>query len=117
MLIFLLLLDVLRNQINILLKYNYQTKQDKERIKKTKQNQAELSMTEYYNPFHITGQLVWKKEKEPPEYESITDNTEEDTLLTTEVQYHQTEQEIKDLQGTVKSLQNEITTPYPVMKN
>ena len=116
MLIFLLLLDVLRNQINILLKYNYQTKQDKERIKKTKQNQAELSMTEYYNPFHITGQLVWKKEKEPPEYETITENTE-DTLLTKEEQLHQAEQEIKDLQGTVKSLQNEITTSYPVMKN
>ena len=117
MLIFLLLLDALRNQINIQLKYNYRTKQDKERIKETKQNQDELSTTEYYNPFHITGQLVWKKEKEPPEYETITENTEEDTLLTKEEQLHQAEQEIKDLQGTVKSLQNEITTSSPVMKN
>jgi len=102
LLIFLLLLDALRNQINIQLKYNYQTKQDKERIKETKQNQTELSTIEYYNPFHITGQLVWKKKKEPPEYESITENTEEDTLLIKEEQLPQTEQEIKDLQETVK---------------
>ena len=102
LLIFLLLLDALRNQINIQLKYNYQNKQDKERIKETKQNQTELSTIEYYNPFHITGQLVWKKKKEPPEYESITENTEEDTLLIKEEQLPQTEQEIKDLQETVK---------------
>ena len=111
-LIFILILDALRNQISIHLKHNYQTKQGKERNKETKQNQIELSTTEYYNPFHVTGQLIWKNEKEPPEYESITENTEEDTLLTTEEQHHQTEQEIKDLQGTVKSLQNEITTYY-----
>jgi len=112
MLIFLLLLDALRNQISIQLKYNYQTKQDKERNKETKQSQTELSTTEYYNPFHVTGQLVWKKEKEPPEYESITENTEEDMLLTKEKQLRQTEQEIKDLQGTAKSLQNEIAVHY-----
>jgi len=103
-LIFLLLLDALRNQINIQLKYNYQTKRDKERNKETKQSQTELSTTEYYNPFHITGQIVWKKEKEPPEYESITENTEEDMLLIKEEQLYQAEQEIKDLQGTAKSL-------------
>jgi len=116
MLIFLLLLDALRNQIKIQLKYNYQTKQNKERNKETKQSQTELSTTKYYNPFHITGQLVWKKEKEPPEYESITENTEEDTLLLKEEQLHQTEQEIKDLQGTVKSLQNEIAAQHSIQK-
>jgi len=116
MLIFLLLLDALRNQINIQLEYNYQNKQDKERIQETKQNRTELSTTDYYNPFHITGQLVWKKEKEPPEYESITENTEEDMLLTKEEQIHQTEQEIKDLRGTVKSLKNEIATQHSLQK-
>ena len=92
------------------MKCNYKTKRGKERNKETKQNQTELSMTEYYNPFHVTGQLIWKNEKEPPEYETITENTEEDALLITEEQHYQTEQEIKDLQGSVKSLQNEITT-------
>jgi len=111
-LIFLLLLDALRNQINIQLKYNYQTKRDEERNKEKKQSQTELSMTEYYNPFHITGQIVWKKEKEPPEYESITENTEEDMLLIKKEQLHQAEQEIKDLQGTAKSLKKEITAHY-----
>ena len=115
LLIFLLLLDALRNQINIQLKYNYQTKQDKERNQETKQSQTELSTTEYYNPFHITGQLVWKKEKEPPEYESITEKTEEDMLLIKEEQHQQTKQENKDLQETVDNLQNEITTHCPLM--
>jgi len=114
-LIFILILDALRNQISIHLKYNYKTKQEKKRNKENKQSQTEPNTTEYYNPLHVTGQLTWKNEKEPPEYELITENTEEDVLLTTEEQHHQTEQEIKDLQGTVKSLQNEITTHYPIM--
>jgi len=116
MLIFILLLDALRNQISIHLKYNYKTKQDKERNKETKQSQTEPNTTEYYNPFHVTGQLIWMKEKELPEYETITENTEKDTLLIKEEQLHQTEQEIKDLQGTVKSLQNEIATHYSLQK-
>jgi len=109
-LIFILILDALRNQISIHLKYKHKTKQDKEKNKEPRQNPIELSTTEYCNPFHVTGQLTWKKEKEPPEYETITENTEEDALLITEEQHYQTEQEIKDLQGSVKSLQNEITT-------
>jgi len=114
-LIFILILDALRNQISLQLKYKYEAKQDKKRNKENKQSQTEINTTEYYNPFHITERLVWKNEKEPPEYETIIENTEEDTLLNTEEQHHQTEQEIKDLQGTVKSLQNEIITHYPIM--
>jgi len=82
-----------------------------------KQTQTELSITEYYNPLHITGQFIWKKEKEPPEYESINENTEEDKLLIKEEQLHQTEQEIKDLQGTAKSLRKEITTYHSLLEN
>jgi len=74
-------LDALRNQISIHLKIQLQNQTRQERNKETKQSQTELSMTEYYNPLNITGQIVWKKEKEPPEYESITENTEEDMLL------------------------------------
>jgi len=58
-----------------------------------------------------------EEEKEPPEYESITENTEEDKLLIKEEQLHQAEQEIKDLQGTAKSLRKEITTHYSLLKN
>ena len=116
-LIFILILDALRNQISIHLKYKYEAKQDKKRNKENKQSQTELNTTEYYNPFHVTGQLAWKNEKEPPEYETITENAEEDTLLNIEEQHHQTEQEIKDLQGTVKSLQKEIITYYPIMQD
>jgi len=80
-LIFILILDALRNQINDHLKYNYRTKQDKKRNKVNKQSQTELHTTEYYNPFHITGQLVWNNEKEPSEYETITENAEKYALL------------------------------------
>ena len=115
-LIFILILDALRNQISIHLKYNYKTKQDKKRNKENKQSQTELNTTDDYNPFHITGQPVWN-EREPPEYETITENAEKDTLLNTAEQHHQTEQEIKDLQGTVESLQKEIITYYPIIQD
>jgi len=82
-----------------------------------KQTQTELNINEYYNPIHIMGQTVWKKEKEPPEYESINENTEEDELLIKEEQLQQTEQEIKDLQGTAKSLRKEITAHHSLLKN
>jgi len=109
LLIFILILDALRNQISIHLKHDCITKQDKKRIVS--------KATEYYNPWNITGQTIWKKEKEPPEYETIAENTKEDTTLTTEERNQQTEQEMEDLQGTVKSLQKEITTHYPLMQN
>jgi len=37
-------------------------------------------------------------------------------LLPIKEENHYVEQEIKDLQGTVKSLQNEIITYYPITK-
>jgi len=117
LLIFILILDALRNQISIHLKHNCTTKQDKEEEKESGQKRIISKTTEYYNPWNITGLTIWKEEKEPPEYETITDNTEEDRLLTAEERNQQTEEEIKDLQGTVKSLQKEITTHYPLMQN
>jgi len=117
LLIFILILDALRNQISIHLKHDCITKQDKEKNKESGQKRIESKTTEYYNPLNITGQLIWKKEKEPPEYETINENTEEDTLLTIEERNQHTKQEIEDLQGTVKSLQKEITTHYPLMQN
>ena len=116
LLIFILLLDALRNQTSLYLKYSYETEQDKKRNKEDKQSQTKLHTTEYYNPLNITGQLVWKNEKEPPEYETIIENAEEDMLLNVKEHTHETEQEIKDLQGSVKSLQKEITTYYPIIQ-
>jgi len=116
LLIFLPLLDALRNQTSLYLKYSYETEQDKKRNKEDKQSQTELHTTEYYNPLNITGQLVWKNEKEPPEYETIIENAEEDMLLNVKEHTHETEQEIKDLQGSVKSLQKEIINCYPIIQ-
>jgi len=93
------------------------TKQDKKEKQESDQ-QRNISRTEESdNMWRITGSIIWIKEKEPPEYETIAENTEEDTLLTTEEKNHQTKQEIKDLQGTVKSLQKEIITHYTLMQN
>ena len=88
--------DTIRSQINVHLKYNSKTKQDKKRNKENKQSQTELHTTEHYNPLHITGKLVRKKEKEPSE--TITENAEKYAFLNTRKQHHQTEQEIKNLQ-------------------
>jgi len=115
--IFMRILNALRNLINFPLKYNCKTEQDTKEDKESRKTQLASNATDYYKPSNITGQIIWKKEQEPPEYETIIENAEEDTLLTTEEKNHQTEQEIKDLQGTVKSLQKEITTHYPLMQN
>jgi len=117
LLIFILILDALRNQISIHLKHDYTTKQYKKEKQKTDQQQNISKAEESDNMWSLTGSIIWNEEKEPPEYETIADNTEEDRLLTTEEKNHQTEQEIKYLQGTVKSLQKEITTHYPLRQN
>ena len=116
LLIFILLLDALRNQTSLYLKYSYGTEQDKKRNKENKQSQTELHTTEYYNPLNISGQLVWKNEKEPPEYETVMENAEEDMLINVKEHTHETEREIKDLQGSVKNLQKEIITYYPIIQ-
>ena len=115
LLIFILILDALRNQISIHLKHNCITEQDKKEKPESEQKRIISKTEESDNLWNITGSIIWNTEKEPPEYESIADNTEEDRLLTTEEKDHQTQQEIKDLQGKVKSLQREITTHYPLM--
>jgi len=38
----------------------------KERRKESRQKQLASKATEYYQPMNITGQIIWKKEKEPP---------------------------------------------------
>jgi len=112
-----LILNVLRNQISIHLKHNCTTKQDKKEKQESDQQRNTLRIEDSDNMWRISGLILWNKEKEPPEYETITENTEEDTLLTNEERDHQTKQEIKDLQGVVKSLQKEITKYYPPMQN
>ena len=117
LLIFILILDALRNQISIHLKHNYTTKQNKKERQEPERKRIRSKTEESDNMWNITRSIIWNEEKEPPEYETIADNTEEDRLLTTEEKNHQTEQEIKDLQGTAKSLQKEIITHYPLMQN
>jgi len=117
LLIFILILDALRNQISIHLKHNCTTKQDKKEKQESDQLRNTSRTEESDNMWRITGLIICNKEKEPPEYEIIAEDTEEKTLLTTEERNHQMKQEIKDLQGTVKSLQKEITTHYPLMQN
>jgi len=117
LLIFILILDALRNQISIRLKHNCTTKQDKEEKQESEQKWIISKTRESDSLWNISGLTIWNEDKEPPEYEAISNNDDEDRLLTTEERNQQTEQEIKDLQGTVKNLQKEITTHYPLMQN
>jgi len=93
------------------------TKKDKEEKQESEHKRIISKTVELYNPWNITGLTIGNEEKEPPEYEAISNNDEEDKLLTEEERNQQTEQEIEDLQGTVKSLQKEIITHYPLMQN
>ena len=117
LLILILILDAVRNQISIHLKQRHKIKKDKEEKLESEQKWIISKTEESDSLWNITGLTIWNEEKEPPEYEATTNNNEEDRLLTIEEKNHPTEQEIKDLQGTVKSLQKETTTHYPLMQN
>jgi len=98
-------------------KQRHTIKKDKEEKHESEQKRIISKTGESDSLWDISGLTIWNEEKEPPEYEAISNNDEEDRLLTTEEKNHQTEKEIKDLQGTVKSLQKEIITHYPLMQN
>ena len=117
LLIFILILDALRNQISIHLKHKCTTKQDKKEKQESDQQRNISKKKKSDNMWRITGSILWNEDKEPPEYEAISNNDDADRLLNTEERNQQTEQEIKDLQGTVKSLQKEIITHYPLRQN
>jgi len=116
-LILILILDAVRNQISIYLKQRHTIKKDKEEKQESEQKWIISKTEESDSLWNISGLTIWKEEKEPPEYEAISNNDEQDRLLNTEEKNHQTEKEIKDLQGTVKSLQKEITKHYALMQN
>ena len=56
------------------------------------------------------------EENEHSEYGSMKNLSGQSPLLPIKEENHYVEQEIKDLQGTVKSLQKEIITYYPITK-
>ena len=80
------------------------TKKDKEEKQESEQKWIISKTGESDSLWNISGLTIGNEEKEPPEYEAISNNDEEDKLLTEEERNQQTEQEIEDLQGTVKSL-------------
>jgi len=91
------------------------TKKDKEEKQELEQKWSISKTGESDSLWNISGLTIRNEEKQPPEYEAISNNDEENKLLTEEERNQQTEQEIEDLQGTVKSLQKEIITHYPLM--
>ena len=115
LLILILILDAVRNQISIHLQQRHTIKKDKEERQKPEQKWIISKTGESDSLWNIFGLTIGNEEKEPPEYEAISNNDEEDKLLTEEERNQQTEQEIEDLQGTVKSLQKEIVTHHPLM--
>ena len=73
LLIFILILDALRNQISIHLKYNRTTRQGKKEKQEPDQLWNTSKTEESDNMLRITGLIIWNKEKEPPEYKIITE--------------------------------------------
>ena len=60
------------------------TKKDKEEKQESEHKRIISKTVELYNPWNITGLTIGNEEKEPPEYEAISNNDEEDKLLTEE---------------------------------
>ena len=84
LLIFILILDALRNQISIYLKHHCTIKQDKKEKQESEQKWIISKTGESDSLWNISGLTIGNEEKEPPEYEAISNNDEEDKLLTEE---------------------------------
>jgi len=110
-----LILDNFRNRINIQIKQNCTTRKERNKRPEREKEQMMQNQEEPDSIWSNAGLTPQSEEKEPPEYESMEDSTEHDRIPPLGKEDHQLEHEIKDFQGTGKSLQKEITTRYPIM--
>ena len=116
-LILILILDALTNRISLQIQHSCITRKRKK--KKHKQEEMQITRNEE-EPESIWDTMTHEsqsEESDPSTYGSMKNNSGQSPLLPLKEENHYVEQEIKDLQGTVKSLQREITTHYPLMQN
>jgi len=82
----------------------------------TKKKQEIQDKQESENIWDSTNYDFKNEENEHSEHRSMKNYSGQSPLLPIKEENHYVEQEIKDLQGTVKSLQKEIITYYPITK-
>ena len=114
LLILTLILDALRNHMSFHMKCNcFPTKKKRQNQEKNQeiQDKEESENIEDNKEYHR--QI---EENKHSEYGSMKNPSGQSPLLHIKEENHYVEQEIKDLQGTVKSLQKEIMTYYPIIK-
>ena len=99
------------------MKHNCEIRRRKKKKHKQEENQITQSNEESENNWNNTTYDSQSEESEPSKYGSMKNNSGQNPLLSIKEKNHYVEQEIKDLQGTVKSLQKEITTYYPITQN
>ena len=116
LLILILILDALRNHMSFHMKYDCfprrkkkkRHNQEKDQEIQDKEESENIEDNKEYDP-----QI---EENKHSEYGSMKNHSGQSPLLPIKEENHYVEQEIKDLQGIVKSLQNEIITYYPITK-
>jgi len=116
LLILILILDALRNNINIYTKHDCATQRKKKKKHEREKKQEIQSKEESEDIWDSTNYDFRNEENEHSEYGSMKNYSGQSPLLPIKEDDHYVEQEIKDLQGTVKSLQKEIITYYPITK-
>ena len=109
-----LILDSLRKKkYYLFLHKNHKTEYEKSTRQQEARQNVQDKEQEITSIWDLTG--TQNEEDESPIYETIKSNQERTGLLTNKEEQYYTQQEIKDLQGTVKNLQREIQIQYPIM--
>jgi len=112
-----LIFDALRNKMSTQMKHNCVTRRRKKKKHIQEENQITQNNEESENIWDNTTYDFQSEESESSKYTSIKNNSGRNPLLPIKEKNHYVEQEIKDLQGTVKSPQKEIATYYPITQN
>jgi len=116
LLILILILDALRNHMSFHMQCDcFPTKKKKKRQNQEKDQEIQ-DKEESENIEDNKEYDCQIEENEHSEYGSMKNPSGQSPLLPITEENHYVKQEIKDLQGIVKSLQNEIITYYPTMK-
>ena len=115
LLILILILDALRNHMSFDMKCDCfprkkkkRQNQEKDQEIQDKEESENIEDNKEYEP-----QI---EENKHSEYGSMKNHSGQSPLLPIKEENHYVEQQIKDLQGIVKSLQNEIITSNPITK-
>ena len=109
------MLDAFRNHMSFHMKYDCIPRRKKKKRHNQEKDQEIQDIEESENIEDNKEYEPQIEENKHSEYGSMKNHSGQSPLLPIK-ENHYVEQEIKDLQGIVKSLQNEIITYYPITK-